>query len=191
MTVSNLSLIFQSSSALALLMVVFFVWRAHLRTDEFRQRMFAIRDEIFDYASSGHIDFEHPAYQLLRNSMNGFIRYAHRLTFFQLMLTIVRWNITEQVHPLTWHLRWNQSLESLPTETRTVMIAFHGRAMDTVARHILGGSFVMMLVLVGVIIKVFVDGAWTSVRALLRDSAEAAITRIFDPRLIEEEASRA
>ena len=191
MSVSNLSLIFQSSSALALLMVVFLVWRAHLRTDEFRQRLFAIRDEIFDYANSGHIGFRDPAYQLLRNSMNGFIRYAHRLTFFQLMLTIARWKITEQVHPLTWHARWNQSLESLPNEARTAMVAFHGRAMDAVARHILGGSFVMMLVVACIIVKVLLAGAWTSVRTLLRDSAEAAITWIFDPHLIEEEASRA
>ena len=191
MSISDLSLIFQSSSALGLLIVIFLVWRADLRTDEFRQRMFAIRDELFDYANSGHIKFGDPAYQLLRNSMNGFIRYAHRLTFFQLMLTIIRWHVTEQVHPLTWHLRWSQSLDSLPDETRTAMSAFHGRAMDAVARHILGGSFVMMLVLAFVIIKVLLDGAWTSFRALLRDSAEAAITRIFDPRLLEEEASRA
>src|ERR1035438_1853433 len=147
MSVSNLSLIFQSSSALALLMVVFLVWRAHLRTDEFRQRLFAIRDEIFDYANSGHIGFRDPAYQLLRNSMNGFIRYAHRLTFFQLMVTIVRWKVTEQVHPLTWHERWTAALDSLPDGRGARLQEFHGRAMDAVARQLIWGSFVLTALL--------------------------------------------
>lgn len=191
MSASTLSLIFQSSSALALFALIFLVWRTDLRTDQFRQRMFAIRDELFDYAASGAVAFEDPAYQLLRNFMNGFIRYAHRLTFFQLILTIFRWNITEQVHPLTWHSRWLKSLEPLPEETRTAMGAFHGRAMDVVARHIVGGSLIMVLVLTCFLVKALIAGAWTSVRTLIRDAFEGATTRIFDPRLLEEEASRA
>ena len=191
MNASTLSLIFQSGSALALLLVIALVWRTDLRTDEFRQRLFIIRDELFDYAAHGQIAFEDPAYQLLRNSMNGFIRYAHRLTFFQLVLTIVRWSITEQVHPLTWHSRWTKSLESLPEGTRAAMEAFHGRAMDAVARHIVGGSIVRIVILACMLLKALIAGAWTSVRTLLRDAFERATTKVFDPRLLEEEASRA
>jgi hypothetical protein len=38
---------------------------------------------MFDYAADGNISFNDPAYALLRKSMNGFIRYAHTLTFFR------------------------------------------------------------------------------------------------------------
>src|ERR1700733_5370308 len=145
MSSSNLSLIFQSVSALALLLVMLLVWRAEQRIDLFRQKMFTIRDELFDFAGGGGIDFQHPAYQLLRNSMNGFIRYAHRLTFFQLSMTIARWNITEQVHPLTWHSKWTEALDSLPINAETELRRFHGRAMDAVARHLVGGSFVLAI----------------------------------------------
>ena len=51
-----------------------------MRLDSFRQNMFAIRDELFDFAADGNIAFDHPAYMMLRNQMNGFIRYAHHLT---------------------------------------------------------------------------------------------------------------
>src|ERR1039457_4111930 len=72
-----------------LVVVVFWLWPC-VRLDVFRQKMFAVRDELFDYAESGKIGFNHPAYRLLRQSMNGFIRYGHRLTFFQVNLMMLR-----------------------------------------------------------------------------------------------------
>jgi hypothetical protein len=191
MDASTLSLIFQSASALAIFLVMALVWRTGQRIDVFRQRMFAIRDELFDYAEAGSIDFQNPAYQLLRNFMNGFIRYGHRLSFFQLMLTLLRWKLTEQVHPLMWHTKWNAAIESLPEDVRAKMIQFHGRAMDAVARHLVGGSVVLVLLCVVVVSQLLIRGAWTSIRAVLRDAAEEVITRILDPKVLEEEALRA
>jgi hypothetical protein len=190
MSGSTFSLIFQSASALALLMVILLVWQTAQRVDIFRQRMFAIRDELFDYAEAGGIDFQDPAYQLLRNSMNGFIRYAHRLSFFQLTLTVLRWNLTAQVHPLTWHAKWEDALASLPEDTRTKLIDFHGRAMDAVAKHLVGGSVVLMFFLLVSVAQLLVRGAWTSVRAVLRDASEKVVTYALDLRVLEEEAVR-
>ncbi len=41
-----------------------------LRLDCFRQNMFSVRDELFDYAAAGNISFDNPAYILLRLQMN-------------------------------------------------------------------------------------------------------------------------
>jgi hypothetical protein len=42
--------------------------------DRFRQDVFGLRDELWDFAASGQISFDDPAYRLLRQLMNGFIR---------------------------------------------------------------------------------------------------------------------
>jgi hypothetical protein len=70
---------------LAGLGVVCFGLRAYTR-DLFRQRAFAIRDELFDYAASGAISFDDPAYWRLRLAMNSVIRYSHRFTFGEAIL---------------------------------------------------------------------------------------------------------
>jgi hypothetical protein len=167
------------------------IWRADQRTDIFRQQMFSIRDELFDFALDGNIDFQHPAYYLLRNSMNGFIRYAHRLTFFQLLITVVRWKLTEDVQALTWHSKWVAAVDSLPEGTRDALRKFHDRSMDAVATHIILGSVALLSLLTIAVIHVIVKGTWTSLRSVFRDAAEKVVTQVFDPKVLEEEAARA
>ena len=73
---TNLMTVTQSAILLmGLGVILFWLWPS-VRLDCFRQEMFAIRDELFDYASSGRVSFSHPGYRLLRQSMNGFIRYV-------------------------------------------------------------------------------------------------------------------
>src|SRR5437016_2293052 len=50
------------------------------RVDLFRQRMFALRAELFDMAAAGRIAFDDPAYGKLRGMLNGYIRFAHRVS---------------------------------------------------------------------------------------------------------------
>src|SRR5688572_19860233 len=49
------------------------------RIDLFRDRMFALRQDLFDLAAQGVIPFDHPAYGALRRTMNGFIRLADQV----------------------------------------------------------------------------------------------------------------
>lgn len=62
-----------------LAVLVLFLWREH-RVDAFRQRMFEIRDELFDFAAEGNISFDDPAYGSLRSLLNGYIRFAHKMS---------------------------------------------------------------------------------------------------------------
>src|SRR5438034_929815 len=89
----QLALVFQSAIACGIAAAILIKLLPCFLVDEFRQKMFAVRDELFDYAASGEIAFEHPAYRLLRQSMNGFIQFGHRLTLFRLCLTIWEWRI--------------------------------------------------------------------------------------------------
>lgn len=52
------------------------------RREEVRQKLFAIRDDLFMEASRGEIAFDSEAYNLMRKVLNGAIRYTERLTLF-------------------------------------------------------------------------------------------------------------
>ena len=58
--------------------------------DLFRQRMFALRDELFDQAAKGAIPFNHKSYGMLRVSMNGFIRFAHDFSLAHFLFVVLR-----------------------------------------------------------------------------------------------------
>ena len=73
------------------------------RLDCFRQKMFLVRDELFDYAADGNIAFDDPAYILLRRQMNAMIRYGHQITLFRALVTsAIRW-VSGNEHSLPWH----------------------------------------------------------------------------------------
>jgi hypothetical protein len=59
-------------------------WQA-VCTDVARQIIFERRDILFDLARSGKLDFSSAEYKTLRRSMEGFIRYAHELTWLNLL----------------------------------------------------------------------------------------------------------
>lgn len=52
-----------------------------LWTASVRQRLFELRDQLFDLAADGRIAFADPAYRELRNHLNVCIRFSHALTF--------------------------------------------------------------------------------------------------------------
>jgi hypothetical protein len=57
------------------------------RTDLLRFRLFIIRDRLFDAAVKGDLDFNSPAYKRTRTTLNGALRFAHRLTLSKLLIT--------------------------------------------------------------------------------------------------------
>lgn len=52
--------------------------------DAVRQRLFEIRDGVFDAAAQGEIDFNDPHYVEFRSWMNAFLRNAHELTIWRM-----------------------------------------------------------------------------------------------------------
>lgn len=57
--------------------------------DRFRQKMFELRDKLFLEAANGLVGFDHPAYGYLRTTMNGFIRFAHRVSIWHAVIGFV------------------------------------------------------------------------------------------------------
>lgn len=59
--------------------LIFWCYRVY-RIDLYRERMFALREELFVLALDGKIQFSDPAYELLRSTLNGFIRFGHQVS---------------------------------------------------------------------------------------------------------------
>ncbi|HXM43810.1 MAG TPA: hypothetical protein VN924_21430 [Bryobacteraceae bacterium] len=174
-----------------LVIVVFWLWPC-MRLDIFRQKMFALRDELFDYAESGRIGFNHPAYRLLRQSMNGFIRYGHRLTFFQINLMMLYWKFGASQPPMDWTEKWNRAIATVNDEqVRENLVKFHERSIMLVSERLVLGSPVLLLVLfVGLLIGLFNLG-WKSAKAAFNRAIAETTSRLIDFERLEEEAARA
>ena len=69
-----------SLSALGLLVLLVFGPIQKVITDIARQRMFEYRDQLFDLAADGKLEFESTEYRDLRRLLNRQIRFAHIVT---------------------------------------------------------------------------------------------------------------
>jgi hypothetical protein len=159
------------------------------RLDCFRQKMFQVRDELFDYAADGNIAFDDPAYILLRVQMNAMIRYGHQITLFRALVTSgIRW-VSGNEHSLPWYDSWEKSLANLKNdEVRRKMAEFHERSNTVAAKHLIGGSVVLWAALAIAAMVLFLGGAAWGARQLLKAAARKVLSGPIDQRLIEEDA---
>lgn len=149
MTAFQLVTIVGSSLTLILLVVIVFeLWPAQ-RTDIFRQEMFELRDELFDFAAQGQIGFDDPAYTLLRQLMNGFIRYAHNLTPFRVLFSFLRRRLLSTPPTEDWSALWKAALEKIPDgDQRNKMEEFHSKTTNLVTGQlILSPGLVLTLII--------------------------------------------
>src|SRR5256714_10642387 len=85
-------------SLLALWIGFFWLYRDYA-IDRYRQRLFALRDEVWDFAAAGRVGFNDAAYRLVRDRLNGLIRFAHLLSFTWVVAVLVaeRWRPSREI----------------------------------------------------------------------------------------------
>src|SRR5580693_3775608 len=105
---------------LALWFAVYYLWR-DFRHDAFREDIFAVRDGMFLYAAEGNISFQHPAYTIVRDRMNGLLRHAYELTLTRMVLVL----LTHRTANTNAAARWESTLTDLPPETQACMREFN------------------------------------------------------------------
>src|SRR5665213_1854029 len=109
--------------ALGALTVLYVLFRDY-KVDKVRDDLFALRDELFDYAWE-HKLFEHGGYTKLRIIMNAMLRYAHKLTFARLLLTLLLLRATRpRANP---YMDWRVALGTLPREQAKTIEEFHAK----------------------------------------------------------------
>jgi hypothetical protein len=114
------------------------LWRYRtFRIDLFRQRMFEVRDDLFDFAAEGNIGFNHPAYGMLRSTMNGFARFGHRLTLWQMLFLGLFVRTSDIMGVDNFDKKWARAKNGLPDDTQVRLDQFREKMEMVVFRHML------------------------------------------------------
>ncbi len=127
---------------LVLLWGLFYVYiRAYL-LDNLRQKLFAIRDDLFDFAADGGIEFNNPCYRELRDDLNSLILFAGKLSLGRALAA--HW--TTRLEDVESQMRqWLQRMEGLPPLARRKLLDVHTSALKQVTYYVIRRSLVLHL----------------------------------------------
>ncbi len=155
-------------SLLGLWVLFFWLYRDY-RVDTFRQQLFSLRDQLFDYAVSRQIAFDHPAYGFHRRNINGMIRFAHRLTLTWLFTVL----LIRRLRPApefeqAFHAEREQAIRSAPVHAQAKLRGFWDRSLILAAEHLMLCSPVFWILIIPVLLVVLIHVAWQRGADLLR-----------------------
>ena len=136
------------------------------RLDVLRDRLFAVRERLFDYAANGNIAFDNPAYTQLRMLLNSLIRFGYRLTFTRFLMGLIFMEWKDKPYDRELLIRWEKALAELPPQSQTELSSIRNEALVLVVRHLVTGSPVMLILLI-------VFSGWSMLQGLTRQLLEA------------------
>ena len=148
---ANLLLVAANFSLLCV--VLFWCWRRY-RIDALRDRLFLLRDELFDYALSSELSFGDPAYVMLRRSINSMLRFAHKISFTRtLLVAVLTYRVTNRDILSDYDREWEDALSGLENdEYRQKIKDLHEKVLLTVGQHMAIGAIPWMFVLLNVLL---------------------------------------
>lgn len=123
--------------ALLVLGFLFFWLYRDYRVDLYRQRLFALRDELWDFAAAGDIEFDHPAHRVIRARLNGLIRFAHvlSLTWLVAAMAFRAMRPLPEIDKIT-HQELERALASTPPPTEAKLRRIHDGSLLLAMEHI-------------------------------------------------------
>jgi len=127
----------------------FFVYRDY-RNDLMRQRLFAIRDRLFDEALDGNIDFNASAYGMTRTILNGVIRFSHDLSFFRFALVIFAESRIGKNDQDTFNSEYDKALKGVSDEQKELLAKIQVEMATVVLTHMVHCSFIFAPIVITV-----------------------------------------
>ena len=161
-----------------------------LKLDSFRQDMFCLRDELFDYAADGNVGFDDPAYVALRTQLNDLIRYGPHFTLYRTIMGAMIFRLTRSQSVAPFSVTWQMQLSRVANpEVRKRLEQFHSDAQQLVGRRMLQSSPLMIVVLLLVGLSAVLKNGFSSISNVWRESENRVLsgTRL-NPQKIEENA---
>lgn len=148
----------KSSAVLASLVslgLLWFTWHWLFRayfTDVLRDKLFARRDELVALVATHQLTADDPVYNMLRASINGSIRMAHRISlvhFFLITRLARRPEVRAQME--AHGLAWAAAVARLPEATQRRVNEIRGAVHYDCAEKMVRASMVMTLLIIPVI----------------------------------------
>lgn len=154
-------------------------WFPDLIIDVFRQRLFNVRARLFEFAAAGNIAFDDFAYCRLRTMLNGYIRFAHRLDAFQLLLmnALVSRKLRAGVSITDPVSEWEAALQAQPEAVRAQLMQFRDEMHKALVHHLLISSLLLLPVMLPILALI---GAWRIVLDIARHTV-SSLREIGDP----------
>lgn len=137
MTIQNSYIAVAAIVSIALLWWFYVGEYRRYRVDLLRDRLFAIRQRLFDLAVSDEIQFDHPAYGMTRNFLNGMIFMADRFTVPYLSVVLFCLSVREVRSATDSHEeRLREAMSALPAGTRNRILELRLLAVIALLSHI-------------------------------------------------------
>ncbi|MBI1790616.1 MAG: hypothetical protein HYR60_24055 [Acidobacteria bacterium] len=169
------ALLLTTAGACLFAILTLFLWREY-RIERFRQRIFQIRDELFDFAAEGNLSFDNPAYGALRASMNSMIRFAHRMSLsYAVGITAARHFCPSPGLDRFTRERLRPLMELPEGPAREKLVTLHARVLIEVFKFV---SFSpLLLPVLPFALLAFIAGTASSLyRRLTKERDEIAVT---------------
>lgn len=131
-------------SLCALIYLMFWCYRDY-KVDRFRQNIFQLRDQLFDSAKNGDLSFDDDAYQMLRSTMNGAIRFAHRLNLAQVLLFILLVRNDRNTANVSFRKALKDNIACLSHDQQKLVLKYHLQMNRLVIEHLIYSSPVLLL----------------------------------------------
>lgn len=130
-----------------LLLWLFFVGPYHsYRVDLLRQRLFTLRDDLFQNATDGKFSFEDPAYTTTRSTLNGMIRFSNQIS----LIHYITFNFFDEKQSKEFGAAYIKSLEEniskLSEEGAEIIEASHRQMNLEVCKHIVHTSILLVTI---------------------------------------------
>ncbi len=133
--------------AIAILWVTLFWLYRDYCVDLFRQRMFALRDELFDEALRHNIPFDHGSYGVLRVAMNGFIRFAHQFNLAHFIIVVARHEVYAR-NEKGYSRKLEESMLGLTAAQKGALNKIKLKMSELLLRHILLSSPISVMTII-------------------------------------------
>ncbi|HRH80126.1 MAG TPA: hypothetical protein PLW81_03690 [Thiobacillaceae bacterium] len=134
-----------ASVIFGILWVMFFVVHREYYISLTRQRLFVIRWKLFEAALEGKISFENPAYQLVRQTLNGMIRFTHDMSILRLSLIIFANRYIHKELLDHYNAHQKKAFSGLSNEQKELLLSSLSEAHWQIVRHVMSVSLFWIL----------------------------------------------
>ena len=134
------------SSWMSIMLIMFLLLPLYksYRIDKFRYRMFRLRAELFDEAHKGEISFESDAYVMLREAINAFIRFGHKINLIRFVLFSIGLKTDDDTRePFSQRLKRNCTKQQ-----KEMMMSYYEQLNICVVKHMIVTPFPLIVLLI-------------------------------------------
>jgi hypothetical protein len=105
---------------------------------------------LFDGAADGKIDFNHPAYGLLRSTINGFLRFGPHVGALRLIAMVLVADKREFGRDYDFDRRWSEANKTSDPDQRKWLEGLREEMHKALIKHLVATSLVGCFVLLAV-----------------------------------------